>query len=222
MSVLAAFIIVVCDAIGGMYKKIRAISFGVYGASQVGKTTLHRQLRTRGEVPNISHRTVGLNKASRKIVKIDGDQHTIKAADIGGESQYWILWKKDIQKRRPKYIIFMIDDRHLKNKADLQNQLAWQFLVDLICDEYWRDGKKLKKKKDKDYPQAIGIWANKYDLWGDVYEFDDIQNHTIFEPFTYGMQKLNGQGIPCYKYVVSAKSNPEMVYRGIMTMVHDY
>ena len=116
----------------------------------------------------------------------------------------------------------MIDDRHLQNRANMQNQLAWQFLVDLICDEYWRDGKRLKKKKDKDYPQAVGIWANKFDLWGDKYEYDDIQKHPIFEPFAYGMQKLNEKGIPCHKYIVSAKSDPKMVYRGVITMINDY
>ena len=32
----------------------------------------------------------------------------------------------------------------------------------------------------------------------------------------------NEIGIPCFKYVVSAKSDPEMVYRGVMTMCEDY
>lgn len=222
MSVVAGFAIVCLEAAGAFWRKAHAINFGVYGASEVGKTTLHRQLRTRGEVPEIKKRTVGLHRATRKVVKIDGDMHTIKASDIGGESQYWNLWKKDMRKRKPKYVIFMIDNRHLDNKANLQNQLAWQYLVDLICDDYWRDGNKRKKKKDKDYPKAVGIWANKYDLWRNGYEFDDIQKHPIFEPFKYGMQRLNEQGIPCYKYVVSAKSDPEMVYRGVMTMIDDY
>lgn len=222
MSLVAGFAIVCVEAAGAFWRKVHAINFGVYGASEVGKTTLHRQLRTRGEVPEIKKRTVGLHRPSRKVVKIDGDQHTIKSSDIGGESQYWSLWKKDMRKRKPKYVIFMIDDRHLENRANLQNQLAWQFLVDLICDEYWRDGNKRKKKKEKDFPKAIGIWANKYDKWGKQYEYDDIQRHPIFEPFTYGMQKLNELGIPCFKYIVSAKSDPEMVYRGVMTMIDDY
>ena len=34
--------------------------------------------------------------------------------------------------------------------------------------------------------------------------------------------KLNDAGIPCFKYIVSAKSDSEMVYRGIATMVEDY
>ena len=36
------------------------------------------------------------------------------------------------------------------------------------------------------------------------------------------MSKLNDRGIPCFKYIVSAKSDSEMVYRGIATMVEDY
>jgi len=49
-----------------------------------------------------------------------------------------------------------------------------------------------------------------------------IDKHSIFEPFKYGMRKLNDKGIPCFKYLVSAKSDPEMVYKGITTMIKDY
>ena len=222
MSVVAGFAIVCLETAGSLWKKLHAINFGVYGASRVGKTTLHRQLRTRGEVPEIKKRTVGLERATRKMVKIDKDMHTIKAADIGGESQYWNLWRKDMKKRKPKHIIFMIDNRHLESNVNMDNQLAWQYFVDLICDPYWRDGKKKKRKKDKDYPKSIGVWANKYDLWGKENGFNDVSKHPIFEPFAYGMQRLNEIGIPCFKYVVSAKSDPEMVYRGVMTMCDDY
>ena len=89
MSVVAGFAIVCLEAAGSFWKKFHAINFGIYGASKVGKTTLQRQLRTRGEVPEIKERTVGRERASRKTIKIDGDQHTIKTADIGGETVYW-------------------------------------------------------------------------------------------------------------------------------------
>ena len=122
MSVIAGFAIVCLEAIGSFWKKFHAINFGVYGASEVGKTTLHRQLRTRGEVPEIKKRTAGLERPSRKLIKIDKDLHTIKASDVGGESQYWNLWKKDIKKRQQRYIIFMVDNRHLDNPVNMQNQ----------------------------------------------------------------------------------------------------
>ena len=70
MSLMAGFAIVVVEAVGKLYSKLHAINFGVYGATQVGKTTLHHQLRTRGDVPNIKERTVGLKRATRKYVKI--------------------------------------------------------------------------------------------------------------------------------------------------------
>jgi hypothetical protein len=70
---------------------------------------------------------------------------------------------------------------------------------------------------------AVGIWANKYDIWGEKYKSDvPIDKHEIFEPFKYGMRQLNEKGIPCFKYIVSAKSDPEMVYKGINTMIRDY
>ena len=82
---------------------------------------------------------------------------------------------------------------------------------------------KALEKKDKDYPKAVGIWANKFDLCGKELDFrEELNNHEIFEPFKMGIQQLNEIGIPCYKYVVSAKTDSKMVYRGITTMIDDY
>ena len=83
MSVLAGFAVVVIEATVAFYKRIHAINFGIYGATMVGKTTLHHQLRTKGEVPEIKQRTVGKERATRKVVKVDGETHTLKTADIG-------------------------------------------------------------------------------------------------------------------------------------------
>jgi len=220
MSMIAGFAVVVTEACIAFWKRVHAINFGVYGATMVGKTTLSYQMRTRGEVQTIQERTVGLHRPTRKVIKLEGDVHTIRSSDIGGEAIYWKEWAKDMQVRKPKYIIFMIDHRHLDSPANLDHQVAWKFLVDIILSDRWPSG---KKKKDKDYPMAIGIWANKYDIWGDKYKSNrEIDKHEIFDPFTYGMRKLNDKGIPTYKYIVSAKSDPEMVYRGITTMIKDY
>ena len=219
---MTGFAILLGEAVIGFYKKIHAINFGVYGATMVGKTTLSHQLQTRGEVAQINQRTVGLHRASRKNIKIDGESHTIKSADIGGEAMYWKEWATDMQRRRVKYIIFMIDHRHLENQGNLDHQLAWKFLIDTIVCARWPDG---KKKKDSDYPIAVGIWANKYDIWGEQYPLEEgqsIDKHEIYQPYKYGMRQLNEKGIPCFKYNVSAKSDPEMVYKGITTMIKDY
>jgi len=222
MSLMTGFAILVGEALLGFYKKVHAINFGVYGATMVGKTTLSHQLRTRGEVHQINERTVGLHRATRKNIKIDGNSHTVKSADVGGEAIYWKEWEKDMRERRVKYIIFMIDHRHLDSNSNLDHQLAWKFIVDSITSNTWSNG---KRKKDIDYPIAVGIWANKHDIWGKKYPLEKEQpmdKHEIFEPFKYGMRKLNDKGIPCFKYIVSAKSEPEMVYRGITTMIKDY
>jgi len=60
-SLLTGFAIITAEAAASIYKKIHALNFGVYGASRVGKTTLHQQLRTRGEVADVKKRTVGLH-----------------------------------------------------------------------------------------------------------------------------------------------------------------
>jgi|TARA_R100000329_G_scaffold131939_1_gene111352 hypothetical protein len=217
VSVVAGFAIVVTEAVFSLWKKVHAINFGIYGVSKAGKTTLHHQLRTRGEVPNISKRTVGLHRATRKLVKIDGDAHTLKTADVGGESKYWNEWMKDLRKRKVKYVIFLLDNRHL-NGNNMEQQIAWKFLVDLICKDKWPGG---KKKKSNDYPLAVGLWANKADLWAKGFS-KDPRKHEIFDPFRYGMSLLNDKGIPTHQYIISAKTDSEMVYRGIMTMINDY
>ena len=220
MSMLAGFAVFFTEIGIAIYHRIHAHTFGIYGAEKVGKTTLARQLQTRGEVPDIKKRTNGIQPTSRKVIKIDGDVRTIKSSDVGGQAIYWKQWEDDIRKRKVKYIIFMIDHRHLESGMNLDNQLAWRYLVDVILNKRWSNG---KKKKEKDYPKAIGIWANKYDIWGKDNDFrNEPNNHPIFEPFNMGIQQLNEIGIPCHKYVVSAKSDSEMVYRGIMTMVKEY
>ena len=80
---------------------------------------MNHQLRTRGEVPDIRNRTVGKGRATRKFVKLDGDAHTVKTADIGGQTVYWNDWINDMRSRKVKYIIFMIDDRHLDKHFDI-------------------------------------------------------------------------------------------------------
>ena len=137
MSLMTGFVIIMVEKLGRFWRRVHAIPFGVYGATRVGKTTLHHQMRTRGEVPDIKERTVGRDRATRKSIKIDGDMHTIKSADVGGETLYWGEWLKDMRTRKVKYIIFMIDDRHMDKHYDIEQQLCWTFLVDTICSPYW-------------------------------------------------------------------------------------
>ncbi len=220
---MAGFAILIVEGLNKLYQRVHAINFGIYGATQAGKTTLNHQLRTRGDVPDIKTRTVGVQRATRKYIKLDGDAHTVKTADIGGQTVYWNDWINDMRRRHVKYIIFMLDDRHMDKHFDIEQQLCWTFLVDTICASEWNVNGKRKKKRDSDYPVAVGLWANKYDLWKDKYDYDGpIEKHPIFEAFRDGMQRLNDKGIPCYKYIVSAKTNSEMVYRGVLTMIKDY
>ena len=123
MSVMAGFAILIVEAMNKLYNRLHAINFGIYGASQAGKTTLHKQLMTRGEVPEIQKRTVGRHRATRKFVKLDGDAHTVKTADIGGQTVYWEEWVRDMRGRHVKYIIFMFDDRHLSKHYDIEQQM---------------------------------------------------------------------------------------------------
>ena len=130
---MAGFAILIVEGLNKLYHRVPAINVGIYGAPRAGKTTLNQQLRTRGDVPDIRHRTEGLQRASRKYVKLDGDAHTVKTADVGGQTVYWNDWLNDMRNRRVKYIIFMMDDRHMDKHYDIEQQLCWTFLVDTIC-----------------------------------------------------------------------------------------
>ena len=71
------------------------------------------------------------------------------------------------------------------NNSNLDHQLAWKFLVDTIVSNNWPTG---TRKRDSDYPIAVGIWGNKYDIWGEKYPLEEgqtIDKHEIFEPFKY-------------------------------------
>ena len=59
-------------------------------------------------------------------------------------------------------------------------------------------------------------------MWKDKYPYESINKHPIFGAFEDGLQTLNDKGIPTHKYIVSAKSDSEMVYRGVTTMIEDY
>ena len=76
MSLLAGFAVFFAEIGMALYNRLHAYPFGIYGAERVGKTTLQRQLRTRGEIANITQRTDGLQTSSRKVIKIDGDLPT--------------------------------------------------------------------------------------------------------------------------------------------------
>ena len=78
MSLLAGFAVFFTEIGIAIYHRIHAHSFGIYGAEKVGKTTLARQLQTRGEVPNINKRTEGIQSTTRKVIKIDGEKVSAK------------------------------------------------------------------------------------------------------------------------------------------------
>ena len=101
-TLLTGFAIITAEAAAAFYRRIHALNFGVYGASKVGKTTLHSQLRTRGEVPVIKDRTVGLKRATRKVVKIDKDSTvnsdivTASQLEISSDPKYRVVGSKKL------------------------------------------------------------------------------------------------------------------------------
>ena len=97
MSLLAGFAVFFAEIGMAIYNRVHAHQFGIYGAERVGKTTLARQLQTRGEVAYIKKRTDGIQAPTRKMIKIDGDVRTIKSSDVGGQAIYWKQWEQDMR-----------------------------------------------------------------------------------------------------------------------------
>ena len=87
---------------------------GVYGASETGKTTLDKQLTTKGEIRPLgdddrTHHVktwLGREKmptATTKRVKSEGmTGRTIVSRDLGGHAEYHNMWLRDMIQRKVK------------------------------------------------------------------------------------------------------------------------
>ena len=129
MSLLAGFAVFFTEIGIAIYHRIHAHPFGIYGAEKVGKTTLARQLQTRGEVPNINKRTHGIQPTTRKVIKIDGDVRTIKSSDVGGQASYWKQWEADMRKRNVKYIFQLEEEKMVTHIYGIITELVWMVLT---------------------------------------------------------------------------------------------
>ena len=197
----------------------------IIGASGTGKTTLDMQLTTRGEIRKLSadDRThhaknwLGSYKlplASRKRVISDGNiAKTVVSTDLGGHIQYHSTWLRDMINRNCSTVVIIVDDRHVKDPRNVDNQTALGYLVRGLSDKKnipkgltWKGWWRARKY----YPQRVIILANKADEWmTDVdhgtWEKGFISRHNIFDVFRADLYKLQEMNIPVYMDAVSAR-----------------
>ena len=196
---------------------------GMYGATEAGKTTLDQQLMTEGYVQPLDenerthHKKRWLSNyytlppTEPKRIKSAGLSKTLVSNDIGGHTQYMPMWIQDMYKRRIQTLVIIIDQRHLIDYNNTENQVAVSYIVD-----YLLKGKRPKgigliaRFKARNWrPKRILILANKADLWLDEdgysqWERGLISEHQIFEPFKESLYRLHKLHIPVRVDAISA------------------
>ena len=145
----------------------------VIGASETGKTTLDRQLTTRGEIQKLgeSDRThhkkswLGTYKmpdTTRKRVVSDGKlAKTIVSRDLGGHIEYHSTWLRDMINRNCSSVVVVIDHRHMSDAHNVDNQTALGYLVRGLSDK-----KNLPKGLTWRMVESQGLLSEKSNLTG--------------------------------------------------------
>lgn len=197
---------------------------GVYGASESGKTTLDMQLTTKGEIRPLGDKDrthhgkswLGRQKmpeATRKRVKSEGiKSRTVISRDVGGHAEYHSMWLRDMIERKVKTIVVVIDNRHLKDSRNTDNQLALGFLVEALSSKTVPKGLSIRARlRAKKYrPMRIMLLANKADDWMDdeafhLWERGFIARHKIFNVFRNHLYQLQSMQIPVHMDAISAR-----------------
>lgn len=197
---------------------------GVYGASETGKTTLDKQLTTRGEIRHLGEadRThhgktwLGREKmpdATTKRIKSEGlKSRTIVSRDIGGHSEYHGMWLRDMIQRNVKTVVVVIDDRHLTDPRNTDNQVALGYLVESLSKNIVPKGLSIRARlRARKYaPSRIILLANKADQWMSdedffAWERGLVGRHKIFDVFRNELYRLQNMHIPVHMDAMSAR-----------------
>ena len=211
----------------------------VIGASETGKTTLDRQLTTRGEIMKLGEEDRTHHKKSwlgqyklpettRKKITSEGKlSKTVVSRDLGGHIEYHSTWLRDMINRNCSSVVVVVDHRHVGDSHNVDNQTALGYLVRGLSDKKniprgltWRGWWRAKKY----YPQRVLLLANKADEWmtdqdHSTWEKGFIARHQIFDAFRTDLYKLQSMNIPVYMDAVSARYGwnvQDALYKGLV------
>ena len=110
-------------------------------------------------------------------------------------------------------VVLVIDNRHLMDTNNVDNQTALGYLVRALSDKNntprgltWRGWWRAKKY----YPKRVVVLANKADEWMTdadhaTWEKGFIARHQIFDVFREDFYRLQAMNVPVYMDAVSAK-----------------
>jgi len=210
----------------------------VIGASETGKTTLDKQLTTRGEIMKLGEEDRTHHKKSwlgqyklpettRKKITSDGKlSKTVVSRDLGGHIEYHSTWLRDMINRNCSSVVVVVDHRHVGDSHNVDNQTALGYLVRGLSDKKniprgltWRGWWRAKNY----YPQRVLLLANKADEWmtdqdHSTWEKGFIARHQIFDAFRTDLYKLQSMNIPVYMDAVSARYGwnvQDALYKGL-------
>mgnify|MGYP003388603122 CR=1 FL=1 len=199
------------------------IQICVIGASQTGKTTIDKQLVTRGEIRPLSdadrthHRKSWLGNyklptATKKKIRSEGLARTIVSRDLGGHIEYHSTWLRDMIERKVNTVIIVIDNRHLENERNIDNQTALGYLVEGLAKRTVPKGLswRARLRARKYAPKRVILLANKADEWmsDEDYALWDrgfVSRHRIFDVFREDLYRLQAMHVPVYIDATSAK-----------------
>ncbi len=171
------------------YVRVSGLPFVVFGARQVGKTTLIEWLKKHmKEIEGFEPEpTAAGGDAVPDFTARIGDTHMkLKPGrDVGGEYAMWETdWMELFREAQPRGIIFVLDHTDIHLQKDALN-----FVMQMIDDEP-AAARQLK---------AFFILVNKADVWEDQMTLDDIMVHYRNE-----RKRLNAQAERLgYRYAIT-------------------
>ena len=215
-------------------------SVGVYGAPETGKTTLDLQLTTQGEVRPLGskdrteHVMSPITKrymqpvSTLKRVKSDGVRRVFSSRDLGGNIEYHNLWMRDMWERKVSTVVVIVDNRHLLDPKNTDNQTALSYIVESLRTMQKPKGLGIRHLFRKKYhPKRLILLANKADLWlntkdeFELWKRGAIIKHELFEPFRESLYRLQEMNIPVRVDACSASIGwnvDEAIFRGMMDL----
>jgi len=184
---------------------------GIYGAVEVGKSTLQSTMKRDGFLPESIPNTVGVQHPTKYKIEVKGSDKKIRnrttvICDTTGELEHVDLLKMDMWLRELDYVIIMIDHTHItmgdqikpKDKEDAARKNNNIKMVDAIIEaiiakeqlvpKWGIMGRYIKTVEKTWKPKCVAVCINKLD---EITMFG-LEIDKIIDPIEESLRKLSG------------------------------